>query len=123
MNRKSRDLRRIYLRLKKQGKSVIEIAGILNVSRQTIYNWQKLTEESIFKEPPKSTRSPSLNLNTLKEYIDNNPFLLNREIAEVFNCSKNTIQKWRQRLGFTRKKAKSKYKEANPELKKSLNQI
>lgn len=123
MNRTSNDLRKLFLRLKNQGKGIIEIANIVGVSRQTVNNWNKVIaeygEERFLKEPSKSTRKPSIDLKLLKKYIEENPSAFNKEIAIVFNSSKNVIQKFRQRLGFNRKKFKTTYKESDPELKKS----
>ena len=119
MNRKNNSVREIFLRMQESGKKVTDIAQTLGVTRQTIYDWKKLDENKLFTEPPKNTSKPPPQLEELRKYIEDNPFAFNKEIAPVFNKTKSTIQRWRQKLGFRRKKAKTTYKEANPELKKS----
>ena len=84
MNRNSNQIRKIFLRLQKAKKSVAEIAKILDVKRQTIYNWRALTEEELLKEPPKTTRETKLDLVKFKEYLEKNPFVFHREVGEVF---------------------------------------
>jgi transposase len=123
MNRTSLDLRQVFLRLNEAKKPVVEIAAIIGVSRQTIYNWRKIEKEKLLTEPSKTTVKPSFDISELKDYIIANPFAFNKEIAVVFGKSKNTIQKWRSRMGFKRKKAKTSYKEADLELKKSFKKI
>ena len=119
MNRKNTSLREIFLRMLKAGKKVVEIAQTLGVSRQTIHSWKKLDEIKLLTEPSKNTRKPPQKLEELREYITQNPFAFNREIAKALETNKSNIQRWRRRLGFKRKKAKTTYKEADPELKKS----
>ena len=104
-------------------KSVIEIAGVIGVKRQTTHNWKKLLkqpngQEILLLEPPKSTRKPSFDIDELQAYIEQNPFAFDKEIGLIFGKGKSTIHKWRKRLNFKRKKAKTTYKEAASELKK-----
>ena len=105
--------------MQKVGKSVSEIAQTLGVKRQTVYNWQKLDESNLLVEPSKNTRKPPPKLEEFKKYVEEHAFEFNKEIAPVFNTSKSSIQRWRQRLDFTRKKAKTSYKESDEDLKKS----
>jgi transposase len=119
MNRNNNQIREIFLRMQKAGKSVIEIAQTLGVKRQTIYNWKALKEEELLKEPSKTTRETKLDLVKFKEYLEKNPFAFHREVAEVFGMKKSAAHKWRKKLGLTRKKAKTTYKESDEELKKS----
>jgi len=41
MNRKNNSIKKIFERMHKMGKKVAEIAQILGVKRQTIYQWKK----------------------------------------------------------------------------------
>lgn len=119
MNKTKIEYRKVFLRMCKLGKSAKEICEVIGVKIRTIYNWKNITQEELLKEPNKSTRVPTFDINALKEYIEENPFAFNKEIAIVFGKDKNTIQSWRRKLGFKRKKAKTSYKEASEELKKN----
>ena len=111
--------------MQKAGKSVSETAQTLGIKRQTVYNWQKLNESNLLIEPSKNTRKPPPKLEEFKKYVEEqeHAFEFNKEIATAFNTTKSTIQRWRQRLDFTRKKAKTTYKEADSELKKNSKKI
>lgn len=121
MNRNSNEIRQVFLRLYKANKSISEIAQILGLTRQTIYNWKKLEESKLLTIPSLNTRKPPAKLQELNEYIKQNPFAFNKEIAKELNTSKSSIQRWRQRLNISRKKAKTTYKESDIELKKTSN--
>ena len=71
MNRKSKDLRKVYLRLKKKNKSVVEIAQTIGVSRQTIHNWNNLPEPDLFTKPSVII-------------MDNTSFHKGKELKELF---------------------------------------
>ena len=106
-------------------KKVSDIAKSVGLSIRTIYNWKALIkkdggEEELLSEPPSNTRKPTFKVIDLKSRIEQNPFEFNKELAIVFGKSESTIQRWRHKLGFKRKKAKTTYREANPELKKTL---
>lgn len=120
MNRTSNDIRQVFLRLHKSGKSVIEISQILGVSRQTIYDWIKQSESKLLKVPNPNTQKPTPKLSELDAYIKKHPFAFNKEIAQALQMSRSAVQRWRKKLGYSRKKAKTTYKESNPELKKTL---
>jgi transposase len=120
MNRISNDLRKAFFRMQKMGKKVTEIAQILGVKRQTIHKWKKIDENQLLIEPSKNTRKPPFQLGGLKEYIQKNPFAFNKEVAIILKTNKTNIQRWRKKLGLTRKITKTSYKEADLELKKSF---
>jgi transposase len=119
MNRKGKDLRSVYLRLKKKKKPVAKIAETIGVSRQTIYNWNSLSESSLFTEPSKTTVKPTFDITELREYMLDNPGNFYKETANVFGKSIATIHRYAKKFGITRKKFKTTYKEQKPELKKS----
>ena len=111
--------------MNKSGRSAKEISEITEIKIRTIFNWKQIVskengEALLLIEPSKSTRETELDLNKLKQYIEDNPFAFNKEIAIVFSVTKSTIQRWRIRLGFKRKKAKTTYREASLESKKTL---
>jgi hypothetical protein len=106
--------------MKKLGSSAVLIAATTGVKIRNIYNWDKLSEEELLVEPNKNTRKPTFDIEALKQYITENPFAFNKEISKVFGKHENTIQYWRSKLGFKRKKAKTTYREADDELKKTL---
>ena len=120
MNKSSKDLRQVFLRMNKSGISAIEIAKVIGKSRQTVHNWKNTQEDKLLSDPKSSTRVPSIDLVAFEKYIQDNPFAYNRELAVEFNICNKTAHKWKLRLGFKRKKAKTTYKEADEDLKKTL---
>ena len=123
MYRTDNQTRKVFQRMNNAGSSAVAIAAAIGTSTQTVYNLRKLGDNQLLKESSKNTRKPTFDLDKLKKYIVDNPFAFNKEIAIVFDKDTNTIQKWRHRLGFRRKKAKTTYKEANDEFKKTSNLI
>ena len=109
--------------MNKAGFSAVLIAAAIGRNIQTVYNLRKVESVKLLVEPDKNTRKPTFDLDELKKHITDKPFAFNKEVGLVFKKSKSTIQRWRSRLGFKRKKAKTTYKEANVELKKTFNQI
>jgi transposase len=124
MARTNNDIRQVFLNLHKQKKKPIQIAVILNKTRQTITNWIRLLEgngeERLFKKFKPVGIPTKLDLEELRKEFETNKTAFNREIAVKFNCSTRTIEKYRHRFGYTRKRGRTKYKEANLELKKSI---
>jgi transposase len=105
----------------KMGSSTTEIAKAIGKSRQTVYNLKKQDDDKLLLVPSKNTRKPTFDVEVLKQYFTDNKFAFNKEIGKVFGKSKSTIHRWRNKLGFKRKKAKTTYKESNDELKKTSN--
>ena len=120
MNKSSKDLRQVFLRMNKAGSSAVEIAKVIGKTRQTIYNWRNTEEGKLLTDQKLNTRKPSIDLVLFKKYVEDNPFAFNRELAFKFNSCIKTVHKWKNRLGFKRKKAKTTYKEADQDLKKTL---
>ena len=123
MSRTSNDLRKVFLNLYKKGSKPIEIASILNVTRQTVTNWIRRiklnSEENFFNIYKPKGRPLTINIDELKKEFEINRTAYNREIADKFNSNDSTIAYWRHKLGYSKKKARTTYKESNPELKKS----
>jgi transposase len=119
MNKTDIELRKVYLRMKKLGKSNKEVSESTGVCQSTIRNWKNFTEEQLLSEPSKSTRKPTFDIEVLQQHFQDNPLSFNKEVAEVIGKTKSTIQRWRHKLGFTRKKVKTTYKEADQSKKNS----
>jgi Transposase len=119
MNKSSKDLRNVFLRMNKSGSSAVDIAKVIGKTRQTVYNWRKLEEDKLLQDGVTNTQKPSIDLAVFKDYVEKNPFAFNHELATEFNRAIKTVHKWKTRLGFTRKKARTTYGESSEELKKT----
>jgi transposase len=120
MNRTKNEVRQIFLNMKAAGFSINEIVKATGKARQTIYNWINLGEDKLLENNYKNYQTPSIDLEKLKQYMTENPCAINREAAEHFGCCIKTIHKWKVKLGFTRKKVRRTYREADENKKKSL---
>jgi transposase len=120
MSRTSNDLRKVFLNLYKKGSKPIEIANILNVTRQTVTNWIRRiklnSEENFFDIYKPKGRPLTINIDELKKEFETNRTAYNREIADKFNSNDSTIAYWRHKLGYSKKKARTTYKESNPDI-------
>lgn len=103
MNRKSNEVRQIFMRINGKGKSAKETGELIGVTEQTIHNWRKKSEEELLKEGNKNTQKPSIDLEELRIYLEENPQVLTRELADKFKRGIKTMHKWRKRLGFVKK--------------------
>jgi transposase len=121
MNRTDNSTRKVFQRMSKMGSSAVEIAKAIGKTRQTVYNLKKQDEDKLLIEPSKNTRKPTFDVEALKQHFTDNKFAFNKEIGKVFSKGKSTIHRWRNKLGFKRKKAKTTYKESDDELKKTSN--
>lgn len=119
MNRTDNSTRLVFQRMNKAGLSAVEIAKAIGKTTQTVRNLKKLDDDKLLVEPSKNTRKPSLDLEALKQHFTDNKFDYNIEVAKVFGKCKSTIHKWRQKLGFKHKKARTTYREADEILKKT----
>lgn len=123
MSRINNELRKVFLRLYKQGKTPIEVATSIGVTRQTITNWIRLLSskgEEFFFETRYNSKKSKLDLVKLREVFKDNPTKFNWEIAKQFYCSYNLIRYFRKKWGLTNKKARTTYKESDPALKKTF---
>lgn len=121
MNRVNNTLRDVFQRMNNSGSSITAIAVAIGKTTQTVRNLKKIETGKLFELPSKSTRKPTFDVEALKKHIEDNPFDFDRERGKVFGKHKTTIQRWRSKLGFKRKKAKTTYREADEDLKKTLN--
>jgi uncharacterized protein YjcR len=124
MSRASNETRKLFLKLHAKGQKPIQIANLLEVTRQTITAWiRKLKtqpEESLFIIRRSKGKPTKIDMIALKEEFENNKLSFNREIASKFNISKSMVQSLRAKMGYTRKVVRTTYKEASKELKKTL---
>ena len=87
--------------------SVAEVAVAFGVSRHTIYAWQrlKLNTGSLAKKPVDcSKRRRKIDDKVLLTYLEEHPDAYLFEMAELFNCSINAVQKKQKKMNITRKK-------------------
>jgi hypothetical protein len=64
--------------------------------------------------------TPRVSREVLQAEFEQNPFGLNREIGAKVGLSKSQVHRYRQKLGYTRKVARTTYHEGDDELKKTL---
>lgn len=118
------ELRSIFLRLYKQGKSPIEIAKILDTTRQTITNWRSIVEkrgeESLLRIKRFQGHPKKVEEETMRKLFEDRKLATNSELAQELGYSENTVGRYRRKLGYTYKKGTYTYKEANDLAKKNL---
>jgi transposase len=125
MNKTSLDLRRVLIRMSDNSKSAKEISEATGIKLRTTQNYLHILKKTngkdlVLTNPNPNTRIPSIDLEKLKQFYQDNPFAFDKEVGKVFGVSKSTVGKWRNKLGLKRKKAKTIYRESNDESKKNL---
>lgn len=102
----SLDLRERVLSYIKEGHSQKEASKVFKITRQTIYNWVCLKEETGGVEMRRlgKRRCSKLDEATLKELIALNPDYYLSEIAEAFKATPSGVCRALKRWGITRKK-------------------
>ena len=126
MSRASNELRNVFFKLYKNGQKPKEIADIIGVTRQTVTNWirkLKVSDEKTLLVIKQNRNPPRFDLELFEKTCIERPFLLNRELGAIFGFNATTAGKYRKRLNFSRKKARTVYKESDPELKKNSRKI
>ena len=127
MSRINNDKREIFVRLHLTGMKAIDIAFILGVTRRTVDNWITFLKsnpvDSLYIAKIRPSRPGKVNIEAVRQEFESNKFAFNSEIAEKFNCCNQYISRLRHKLGYTRKKARTVYKEANEELKKNSQKL
>jgi transposase len=122
MTRINNEVRNIFIRLHKQGKKPIEIAQILDTTRQTITNWIRIikntNEQSLLETSPPKERLKKVSIEKLKQIFQTRKTAINSELAIELDLSESSIQQYRRKLGYTYKKGTYTYKEADQEAKK-----
>lgn len=85
--------------------SKTKIAQTLNISRTTLYSWEKLREEG--KLAPKKTRNRhplKVDPEKIANYYKNNPDATLQEASDFFLIGKTTVWKWLKKMKITLKK-------------------
>jgi transposase len=123
MNRASNELRKVFVNLYNEGIKSDKIAKTIGLTGRTVRYWIKLIknegETRLFQTFESVSQKSKLDLQALKKEFETNKTAFNREIASKFNCSTATIERYRHKWHYTKKKGRTKYKEADEKLKKS----
>ncbi|SNB75102.1 Transposase [Kingella negevensis] len=99
------DLREKALNCYKQCNNASKVAKTYGISRNTLYLWIKLEEQTgSLKHQVKGQNATKWDTQALKQYIEQNPDAYLYEMAEMFSCSTSTIFYALKKLGITRKK-------------------
>lgn len=106
MSRYDNDLRDKVVNYFNQGNTITSTTQIFNIARDTVKNWVKLAKVGeLYRILPRKGRSP-LDNDKVIDYVNLNPDLYNREIADVFNTSPESIRRLLIRNNYTIKKNK-----------------
>lgn len=105
----SEEIRKKALSMVEKGLSVLEVVKLLDISKSSLYLWQKQLREDNTLAPKKDWRkghsSKVTDLEVFRKFAEENEGLSAKEMADKWgNISKKTICKWLHRIGFTRKK-------------------
>ena len=85
--------------------SITEASHVFQISRNTIYGWLKLKEETgELKHQVKGTKPRKVDRDRLKNYLTDNPDAYLTEIAAEFGCHPTTIHYALKAMEYTRKK-------------------
>jgi len=88
-----------------EGHTKEETAKVFKVSTSILQKWKyRLKETGKLENRKREITSPKIDLEKLKNYIDEHPDKFQYEVAEKFGCSQPCICKALKRLKITRKK-------------------
>jgi transposase len=93
------------------GNTIRDAAKIFNISTCTINNWKKLFETTASLEAKTERSSRKIKPEEMEELLNNQPDLMQHEIAKHFNVTRDTVSRTLKRLGYKRKKKITLYKE------------
>ncbi|MDK4679382.1 IS630 transposase-related protein [Kingella negevensis] len=95
------DLREKALNYYKQSNNASKVAKTYGISRNTLYLWIKLEEQTgSLKHQVKGQNATKLDTQALKQYIEQNPDAYLYERAEMFSCSTSTIFLCAQKIRY-----------------------
>ncbi len=102
----STDFRFQALACVKQGKSLEEVCEFFSINRRTLERWIRLEKQTgSVAALPRSPRTPiKVDKDKLLEAIEKSPDSTLEELAALFGCCFQTIDKWCKKLNVTRKK-------------------
>jgi len=95
------ELREKVLQFLAKGHSQTEACEVFDVCRKTIYNW--LNREYL-APVLNHTKGYKIDKKEFKKFVDNNPSVFERELAEKFNVSQSAISQMLKKLGYSNKK-------------------
>lgn len=95
----SQGYRQMILSKHEAGRSIRSLAQEFNLSTRTIQNWEKQPERKIVK-----TRKGKIDMELLRQDVEQYPDHYQRERAERFNCTQRAIGIALKRLKITQKK-------------------
>ena len=85
--------------------NISEAAEVFQISRNTIYQWQKLKEKTgDLRHQVKGTKPRKVDRDKLKNYLKTHPDAYLTEIASEFDCHPTAIHYALKAMGYTRKK-------------------
>ena len=112
----SNDLRERAVQYLLAGHTYTETSEVYNVSRCALWQWMKLLNEQGNLNPrPRRKYFKKINPQKLVQYLEEHPDAYLSETAEIFSCSEAAVCKALQRIGYTKKKKKTSYKEQDKE--------
>ncbi|MEM9245814.1 MAG: IS630 transposase-related protein [Cyanobacteria bacterium P01_F01_bin.153] len=100
----SQDLRQRVIDFVKEGGSKAEAARLFKISRGRVYVWLNLPPEQLAPKKTGPKKARKLDMEQLRETIQQEPELLQKELAQRFEVHETTIYRARKRLKITRKK-------------------
>ena len=99
------DLRHKALSYYEQCKNISKVAAAFNLSRNTIYLWIRLKEQTgSLNHQVKGQNATKLDRQKLAQYVEQHPDAYLYEIAKHFNCTAAAICYALKQMGITRKK-------------------
>ena len=97
--------RRRVMEYLKEGHSYRQAQEVFKVGIATMVEWKKrLVETGSLARKPLNRRFKKIDPEKLEAYVNEHPDAYLREMAEVFHCSVNSVNKALKKLQITRKK-------------------
>ncbi len=105
----SQDLRKRALNLIESGMSITDVSRVLEISRPTLYKWQRhliSTGSTAPKVPGAPTwLSKIKDWNKFEKFVKQHGEKTQEEMAILWgNCTRHTISRGLKKIGYTRKK-------------------
>ena len=106
----SQDLRERAINLIESGMSISDVSRLLDISRPTLYKWQRQLETTGSTAPqvpgPPTWLSKIKDWKKFQEFVEQHAEKTQEEMAILWgNCSRHTISRGLKKIGYTRKKA------------------
>jgi len=101
--------RRKAIAYKEAGHTFKELKEVFGIYPTTYYQWKnRLETTGSLEYIPPATRKRKIDNEALKRVVEEQPDLYLRELAEIFDCSLQAIDKKLKKLGITHKKRHSR---------------